>query len=205
MAWTLTGDVERFAGTAGTFLRSHPIEHTVLLTVVGRLRRQDIHAYGPDDPAFGWWQSPAGEVAGVLLHTPPHPVMFSLIPAEAVAGAVAALAGRPLPGANLPVGIAGAFAAGWRRQTGATTTEGRRSRLYRLRGLTPPPAPAGMARTATPDDRELLLRWLTAFHDEIGEPARDLGPQADDWLAAGATTLWTNGGEPVSMASRTPA
>jgi GNAT superfamily N-acetyltransferase len=202
MAWELTEDVERFSATAGDFLRSRPVQHTVLLTLVDKLRRRGKHAYGPDDPIFGWWRPPGDAVRGVLVQTPPHPMMFSEIPAEAVPAAVAAVAGRPLPGVNLTAGAAEVFADLWRQRTGGRTTAGRQARLYRLDTLTPPPAPAGTARTATPADRELLLRWMAAFHDDIGEPARDLGTLVDDFLAFGGTTLWESGGEPVSTASR---
>ena len=57
MPWELTEDVEAFASTAGEFLRSRPVEHTVLLTLVDTLRRRGLHAYGPGDPIFGWWRT----------------------------------------------------------------------------------------------------------------------------------------------------
>jgi len=202
MAWELTADVERFSEVAGGFLRSRPVQHTVLLTVVAKLRRQGRHAYGPDDPVFGWWRPAGGEVAGVLVQTPPYPVMFSDIPAEAVPAAVAAVADRPLPGANLAAGAVEDFAGLWRRHTGGQTAVTRQFRLYRLDELTARPAPAGAGRTATAGDRELLLRWMAALHEKMGEPASDLGGVVDDFLSFGGTILWESGGEPVSMASR---
>lgn len=203
MAWELTEDVEQFSEITGGFLHARPIQHTVLLTLVAKLRRHGPHAYGPDDPVFGWWRPAGGEIEGVLVQTPPHPMMFSEIPAEAVPAAVAAVAGRPLTAVNLTAGAAEVFADLWRRHTGGQTAVGRQSRLYRLDTLTPPPAPAGTARTATAADRDLLVRWLTEFHREIDEPAGHVRRQVDDFLSFGGIALWESGGEPVSMAGRT--
>ncbi len=201
MTWFLTADLEEFADTAGEFLRSRPVQHTVHLTLVGRLRRQGLHAYGPDDPVFGWWQPAGAAVGGVLLQTPPHPVLFSAIPPEAGPAAAEALAGRPLTGVNLPAGAVEGFTARWPRPA----TVQMRTRLYRLETLTAPPAPDGAARTATTDDRELLLRWTDAFHDDIGERGQDIARQVDDLLEFGGMTVWESGGEPVSMAGRSRA
>ena len=54
MTWQLTTDVAEFLDTAGEFLRSRPVQHTVFLTVTGTLRQRDPHAYGPQAPVFGW-------------------------------------------------------------------------------------------------------------------------------------------------------
>ena len=190
MAWTLTGDVERCAASAGVFLRSRPVEHTVLLTLVGTLRQRGIHAYGPDDPLFGWWQPAGGEVAGVLLQTPPRPVMFSAVPAPAVPAAVDALADRALPGVNMLAADAEVFADRWQRRTGAGRRVHMRTRLYRLAELVPPPAPPGAARPAGPADRPVLLRWTAAFHEFIGERPADPGGMGDDRPPYRRITLW---------------
>src|SRR3954467_12983406 len=129
MPWELTSDLETFAGTAGEFLRARPVEHTVFLTLVDTLRRRGLSAYGPQAPVFGWWRTrPGGPVDGVLLQTPPHPMMVSAVPPEAVPAAAEALAGRPLSGANLLAGDAPAFTAAW----GVPHRVHMRTRLYRL-------------------------------------------------------------------------
>ncbi len=199
MSWELTEDVETFASTAGDFLRSRPVEHTVLLTLVDTLRRRGLHAYGSGDPIFGWWRTPEGVIGGALLQTPPHPMMFSRLAADAVPGAVQTLRDRPLSGINMEAADAEVFASRWP----ADATARRRTRLYRLDTLKPPPPPAGAARQAGPGDRDLLLRWHAAFYDEIGEDHQgDFGPAVDDRIGFGGVTLWEAGGEPVSMAIR---
>ena len=202
MPWEMTDDVETFAEAAGKFLRSRPVEHTVPLTLVDALHRHGRHAFGPDDPIFGVWRAADGGVAGMLLQTPPHPVLFSAVPAEALPAAVDALADRPLPGANLLARDADPFVAGWRERTGVMASVRMRTRLYRLGTLTPPAVPPpGSARAAEPRDRALVLRWTTEFLAEIGEGHSDTETAVDEWISDGGVTLWETG-EPVSMATR---
>jgi GNAT superfamily N-acetyltransferase len=201
--WELTGDVEAFASTAGDFLRSRPVEHTVFLTLIDTLRRRGMQAYGSEAPIFGSWRTDDGATDGVLLQTPPYPMMFSRLPEGAAAAALDAVADRPLPGVNMLAGDADEFVAGWRKRTGAEARPGLRARLYRLAELIPPPPPGGRARVADASDRDLLRRWYPAFHDELGdvrESSYDV--LVDDRLSYGGITLWEVDGVPVSTASR---
>ncbi|MDI6098597.1 GNAT family N-acetyltransferase [Actinoplanes sp. NEAU-A12] len=100
MTWRLTSDVSAFAENAGPFLRSSPVRHTVLLTVLAALRSRGPHAYGEGDPVFGWWTSPSGEVSGALLQTPPYPLTLTEVPPEAVPAAATALAAYLLPASS---------------------------------------------------------------------------------------------------------
>lgn len=199
MSWQLTAELDAFPAAADDFVRSRPVEHTTLLTVLESLRRR-----GPlsDAPVLGWWRSPDGTVDGVMLQTPPYPVVFSGLPVGAAAAAAEILADRPLPGANLLTGDSDDFVEGWRSRTGATATVKLRLRLHRLGTLVPPAAPGGHARTAGPGDRDLLLRWCAAFNAELGELSSNLEELVDDRLSYGGVTLWEDGGEPVAMAGR---
>jgi predicted GNAT family acetyltransferase len=200
MAWHPTDDVDEFHAAAGEFLRSRPVEHTVPLTLLDTVRTRGLHAYGPGDPHFGFWES-SGAVTGAFLQTPPFPLVMTAMPAEAVPALVTLLAGRPLPGVNALATDAEVFADAWHRLTGATVTQGRRTRLFRLDTLVPPaPHPPGKARVAVDSDRELLVRWLEGFHRDVGEALRDGGVVVDEKLAYGGLTLWEVDGEPVSMA-----
>ncbi|GAA2869834.1 N-acetyltransferase [Actinoplanes cyaneus] len=197
MAWEITSDVEEFASVADAFLRSSPVRHTLFLTLIGTLRSRGSHAYGPEDPCFGWWRPPGGEVAGVLLHTPPHPVLFSALPPEAVPAAVSALAGRAVSGVNMVDGDLAAFVGD------REVAPGMRTRLHRLGTLTrPDPAPPGSARPATGADRELLIGWMGDFQAFLGEPTGDVAAVVDDHLAHAGITLWIDGNAPVAMAVR---
>jgi RimJ/RimL family protein N-acetyltransferase len=202
MTWELTEDVEEFAAAAGSFLRSRPVEHTVLLTLVGNLRRRGLRAYGSDAPIFGWWRE-NGPVSGVLLQTPPHPVLFSALPDPAVAAAVPALSGRSVPAVNLQADQPPVIVLGWRRRTGASAYPRLRVRLYLLDELDKSDLPPGQARVASEADRPLLLRWYDEFHEAIqdGTPG-NAASDVDERLAYGGVTLWEVDGDPVSMAAR---
>ncbi|BFU47120.1 GNAT family N-acetyltransferase [Krasilnikovia sp. MM14-A1004] len=204
MTWHSTDSVTEFAAAAGDFLRSQPVAHSVPLTLVRTLELDGPHAYGPDDPIFGWWRDTDGTVAGAYLQTPPYPLLLTGVPAPAVPALAEALTGRSLSGLNARAADAEVFVGEWQRRTGAASTPRVRTRLFRLGTLTPPdPHPPGRARVADRGDRDLLVRWIEAFHDEVGEAVRDSGSVVDEKLAYGGLTLWEVDGEPVSMAGTT--
>src|SRR5262247_405011 len=96
MPWHTTADLSRFDGRDGSFLRARPAENTLLLTTMDHLRTQGRHAFGTDDPVYGWWESADATVCGAYLRTPPHPVIVSTVAEEAIDSLVdiVAAAGR---------------------------------------------------------------------------------------------------------------
>src|SRR5690348_964530 len=146
MGWHLTADPEVYAARAGPFLRSRPAEHTVPLTVTEVLRARRPAASGPGAPLLGWWEDRAGVVTGAFLLTPPHPLLLTGMPDEALAElpGVIAESGRPPAAVNAAPAAAGAFAAAWTERTGLRAVPRRRLRLHRLaRLVAPDPPPAG--------------------------------------------------------------
>ncbi|MCW5249042.1 GNAT family N-acetyltransferase [Streptomyces sp. SHP 1-2] len=206
--WHLTGNLDAFLARAGDFLRSRPVLHTLALTVTETLRTRGTAVYGSEPPVLGVLER-AGRVRAVLFRTPPHPLrLTALTPdgADALAARLAAL-GHVLPGVGADRDTAVAFAAAWRRHTGATPVLHERARLYRLGTPTPPePAPEGRARVAGERDRERLARWYREFGAAVGGGVvQDHGAWADAQVAAGSVTLWeTPDGTPVAMAGLTP-
>jgi GNAT superfamily N-acetyltransferase len=203
MAWFITEDLSEYQMAAGEFMASRPVEHTVPLTVAQKLRLRGASAFGWERPMFGWWRGRDGAVTGAFLHTPPHPVLLTSVPPDAIAPLTETLvaADHGLAGVNADRAAAETFAAEWRRLTGARSRVEQRNRLYRLTELTPPsPAPPGAARVAGRADRELLIGWYGAFVREAGQGPGDLAAAVDDRLDHGGLTLWEVGGEPVSLA-----
>jgi predicted GNAT family acetyltransferase len=203
MTWVLTEDLAEYVATAGEFLRSRPVQHTIQLTVVESLRARGLATFGQPAPLFGWWRAPGGEIAAALLHTPPYPVLLTSLPEEAAQLLAEALLarGRPLPGVNAEQSAAAAFAAAWSALTGASAHLARRSRLFRLGQLTPPaPLPPGAPRVATVADRTLLESWLVAFGEEINDVQRDAAEVIADRVSYGGLTLWEVGGTAVALA-----
>jgi RimJ/RimL family protein N-acetyltransferase len=203
MAWALTEDLADCIATAGEFLRSRPVRHTIQLSVVQTLLARGGFAFGETAPLFGWWRAPDGEITAALLHTPPYPVLLTPLPGEAAQPLAEALLarGRPLPGVNAEQSAAAAFAAAWSALTGASAHLARRSRLFRLGQLKPPaPLPPGAPRVATEADRTLLESWLAAFGEEINDVQRDPAEVIADRVSYGGLTLWESGGTAVSLA-----
>jgi predicted GNAT family acetyltransferase len=207
MPWHTTTDPERFTAGAGPFLRERPVENTVHLTVVEALRAQGGDPADPAARLLGWWTDAAGGAAtGAFLLTPPHPVLLTSMPDDAVPPLADLLpeTGRPVAGVNASAPIADAFAALWSARTGAAAVPFRGMRLHRLESLVPPdPMPAGHAVTATAAHRPLLIDWYEAFARDIGEPATGVARQVDDRLTHGGLLLWAVGGEPLSLAGIT--
>ncbi|MFD4762921.1 GNAT family N-acetyltransferase [Streptomyces sp. NPDC058439] len=197
MTWTFTDDVDAFLDAAGASLAARPVENTLVLTVAAALRRGGPHAYTGSAPLLGWWRGADGEVAGTLVQTPPYRPLLGTVAPEALAPLAAAL---PLTEINADRATAEALAATW---PGHRVDQ--EQRLYRLETLVPPsPAPAGRPRAATAADRELLVRWLRAFADQVGQPGKNAERLVDERTAAGTLTLWEDGGVPVSMAGASP-
>lgn len=207
MAWQLTGDVGAYLTTVGGFLRTNAARNTIMLSVAETLQAQGLAVYGDAAPLFGWWAEPRGVVSAALLHTPPYPVLLTALPPGAAAALAAELAarGHHPPGVNAAPGPAGEFATAWAQHTGQPSRVGMRMRLYELGRLQPPePPPPGRARTALAADRELLLAWLGAFHEEAAPAGpRESERVVDDKLSFGGLVLWEHAGAPVSLAGRT--
>jgi len=206
MAWSTSNDVDEFLATAGGFLSSRPAENTVLLTVAETLRTKGSTAFGETDPHFGWWTSADGSIESAFLQTPPHPLLLTRAPDEAVTSLVDTLAAtdRPLLGINADKDAASTFATEWRRHTGATTEIGRRSRLYRLENLVMPgPGTPGTARVAEESDRDLLQGWYGSFGEEVSEASHNVTDVVDERISYGGLTLWEVDGAAVSMAGLT--
>ncbi|WP_299540140.1 GNAT family N-acetyltransferase [uncultured Streptomyces sp.] len=197
MTWTFTEDVTVFLDAAGAALAARPAENTLLLTVTAKLRDTGPGAYGTEPPLLGWWCAPDGEVAGTLVQTPPFPPILG---ASAPEAAVALLDALALPGVNADRGTATVFTARWPRHRVEEEL-----RLYRLGTLVPPtPPPAGRGRVATLADRDLLVDWIHAFGQEIGQPAGRARTNVDERVSRGGLTLWEVDGEPVSLAGLSP-
>src|SRR4029450_9920560 len=116
MPWHTTTDLDRFDARAGAFLRARPTQNTLLLTAMDYVRMQGNHAYGDDDPVYGWWELPDTTVCGAFLQTPPYPALMSSVPDEAVESLVDIIAG--MGRINAERRVAEAVAARWLARTG---------------------------------------------------------------------------------------
>jgi len=209
MAWTLTRSLDPFSRTVGELLRAEPVQHTLPLTLLATLRTSGSSTFGDDAPRYGWHSSADGRIDGVVMQTPPFPVLVAALPAGSAADLIRLLGedgGLPAA-ANVSSSDEAALCTAWAEATGGSTTVAQRQRLFRLDRLVPPdPAPPGAARIAGPGDRELLIEWSEAFAREAHGAARsNTARTVDDRLSHAGLTLWEASGRPVAMAGTTRA
>lgn len=204
-------DVDAFLASAGPLLLEDEARHNLILGIAGTLR---------DHPAVYaqyhlWIVEDGHDVVGAALQTPP----FNLVvpqprTPEALVALAEALHGDAveLPGVTAAVPEGERFAEAWSARSGLRPRLRVAQRVYRATEIRAPAAVPGRARSATADDRELLVSWIRAFADEVlhdvGSPARDAERTVDGRLreGAGGFVLWEDDG-PVSLAGfggRTP-
>ena len=185
-----TDDPAEVLSSVGGFLLSEPVLHNLILTLIhGRISHPEPGRY--------WYCD-----GGVVFQSPlDFPATITPMSSEVVEAMVDAIsdAGVLLPGINGEAGTAARFAGQWTERHGSAAIPSAGMRLYELgepRLLSAP----GRMRRANAGDRSLLLQWMDAFHDDIGEPRRDSGPLID----RRAFYVWEDG-ELVSMVAHTDA
>lgn len=208
MGWNLSTDVHEFLAEAGRFLRADPVEHTVQLVATATLVERGTHAFGDHEPLFGWWRpdSAGAGVGAVAVRTGSYPLLLTRMP-EPAAGLLAGLVADRQPSlqeVSGPAETAYAFGAVWEGHSGAAGEITLRQRLYRLDGLAAPdPQPPGAARVATGDDRDLVMSWGEAFHQDVFGAGAVNRALVDDRLGYGGLVLWEADETPVAMAAHT--
>jgi GNAT superfamily N-acetyltransferase len=197
--------VDDFLAIAGPYLTAREAEHNLILGVASSLEPSSV-APDRNSPSFAVVLGGGGDVLAALLRKPPYnPVLSEVVDVAAVDVLVDALRDEPYPGVIGPKRAAARFAAQWRRRTGATERLVMEERIFALDRVAPPPRPAaGTWRTARPDDRDLVARWVVAFVADAGVPDQlpdDPLATADRWIAGIGRQLylWEDGGRPVSI------
>jgi GNAT superfamily N-acetyltransferase len=204
MRATFHQTAKRFLGAAEGFLLSDPLSTNVVAVLAGRIAAEAQPR--SDDYLWATVEDDDGRVLGVAMHTPPHGLFVSRMPAGAAAVLAGALAdaGRALPGVNGAVSAIAPFAGAWAALTGQASTVVTAMRMYQLGELARPSGvPGRPAVAAAPADVALAASWFGAFHDEAQPraPVEDWRALAERRVAAGEVHLWHDGGAPVAVAA----
>ncbi|HKG49061.1 MAG TPA: GNAT family N-acetyltransferase [Actinomycetales bacterium] len=198
-------DPGAFVERVGAFLRNHPVEHSVLLTVSAQAVAGEL-APADGGALWLWAEDPDGTVRCAAMQTPPHPLQLSLGPDDAVRQlAEAVWRVRPhLPGVGGVVPAPEVFASRWLALGGPAAETGMRQGVFVADSVSPPPGVPGRRRPAEPSDGDLLRRWADAFGHETGTggSGEDL---VDPRLAAGRLHIWEVDETVVSMTAVTAA
>lgn len=150
-----------------------------------------------------------GRVAGVAMHTPPYHLFLPRLPAG-VAGQIALSltdSQRAVDGVSGETTAVAEFVVTWTDRTGGSSVMVMAQRMYRLQELKRPRSSSGEARRARPDDRDLLVDWVSRFHAEAtpDRPGEAPASWVDRRLGGGQLWLWWDGARPVSVAGISPA
>ncbi len=199
-------DARSLLSDCAAFLLQREAENNLILGLLAGVAARTVAMDGPPYLAAVL----AGEGAVLVgLMTPPHNLVLSHC---ALSDALRLLAEDALKFSPVPPGVlarketARDFCAIWRDLTGTGAHRSMAERIYELTAVGTVRGVAGAMRAACPNDRELLVRWTTAFMEEAGTVVGDARLAAqrsvESRLAAGPDAgicLWEDKG-PVSLA-----
>lgn len=186
----VTTNAERICALLDPMLAADPVRYTVLGWV------RTLLASGQGD---GWCAVPADGRAMAVRSGPETPIVITgddtsigpLIEPLRALPSVAGITGT--------VDVVDAVVAAW-----GVPHHRIAERLFRLDQLAPPAAVLGSPRSASTDDRALLMDWYMAFAGEAHDGAAASEQSVDRALAWGRIWLWTVDGRPVAMAGQRP-
>ena len=149
---------------AKIFLRSKPVHHNLILTL--------LHArVAQYEPGRYWVVTDGNAVVGVVFQSPLcfRAVVTPMVP-EVVLPVVDAISdtGVKLPGVVGDAATAAYFAGQWAERQKSPVVPFIAQRLYEVDKVKVPTAVEGHFRKAVPDDRERLVDWVRRFYTDIG-------------------------------------
>ena len=194
-----TDNPERALAEAALFLKSKPVEHNLVLTLLEQRRHRPA-------PGRYWTVRNGGDVEGFAMRSPgDKPLLLTPMSreaAESVAAVIAADEYVAIPGVTAEAGTAAAFAGTWSELVPGRVDVREGQRLYRLGELSLVEGAPGRLRQAHEDERGLLAEWVTAFCADTGAVAGDPAEMVSQEMTAGCLFVWDDGGA-VSVARAT--
>lgn len=189
--------VGSFWQVAQQYLLQHEAEHNALLGIVQTLL--DYPERYPEPPYLAIVHT-NDRIEAIAIQTPPNGLLLSkAVDLQAVKQIAEDLQQDPLPGVNGLVAETATFVQEWQRLTGQSYRQTLESRIYQLTQVNPVIVTCGSLRSATEQDRSLLLQWFAAFNSEIDILAEDEAErQVEVQLKRQSIYLWEDQ-VPVSM------
>lgn len=189
------GAPRRVLNDARAFLVSDPVRHNLILTLLD-------NSVASPEPGRYWIVEVDGRTAGVVFQSPVQFVAtVTPMPTEAVVAAVQNIIhdGVELPGVCGEAATAAEFAGHWAEETKSPARPVQGQRIYELQSVISVRAVSGQLRRAGSHDRDLLVAWYSAFHDEAWESVSDLAPVVHRRVPTGELWIWEDEG-PAAMA-----
>jgi len=180
---------------ADSFLRSDPVRHNVILTLLHK-------RVANPSPGRYWVVDLDGRTAGVAFQSPlDFPATVTPMPREAATATVDAIVDQRvrLPGVNGEAATTARFAGHWTERTKSAARPVQGQRIYEVDVVRPGAPVSGRVRPGRDADRELLVRWFEDFGAATGDSSGDAAEVVDLRLAAGQLWVWDDDG-PMAMA-----
>lgn len=209
MNLTRFDDPQRFYDRMEGFLLQNEAANNMILGLARRLFN-NTDPYGSRLPAYMGMVEANGVIQGVAIRTPPHGMIFSLMPDESPVPLFVDDLRQlydSLPSAAGPKATVKAFAEQWEQVSGQTTQLRMAQRIYQLTAVIPVTGVLGELREATAADRDLVVDWTVGFNTdaleaitrEAAETIIDSYFQYEDRYVF----VWEVDGQPVSMTGAT--
>jgi uncharacterized protein len=189
---------DTFLAAAESWLLEAEAENNLLLGLALARRGR------PTAGAAPYWASvhDPGRVVACACRTPPHPLVLSRIPQQAVAG-LAEHVGRAYPslnGVNGPATDAEAFAHAWIARHGGSWRTRFRMRVHELTKVSfAGPRARGSLRKVMGSELPLAEKWMEEFVSDVG-----VSPSGSDVarrIDSGQLFFWIDGERPRAMVS----
>ncbi len=188
---------DSFYQRATPWLLRKEAEHNLLLGLAERLRSGN-HAY--DDPIYLATVEDDDEVIGCAMRTPPHKLLLTRMPQEALPLLIEDVAElySTLPGILGSEEAARSCAEIWCRMRGSEFSRGMRQGIYALEKVAAPAQPAaGHLRSAAESNFVLVCKWSDGFHRDIG--LAEVPVEQIERLISGRHLFIWEDGEPKSI------
>jgi predicted GNAT family acetyltransferase len=195
-------DARAFLDGAGSLLLADEPRNNLILGISGTLVEQPDR-YG--EKRFWLVTGDAGEPVAAAIRTPPYNLLLGGCRDGAALEALVDGVDEDLPGVVGSHPEVDEFVRLWTRSHPVAPRVLREQGVYALEQVRPVPSAPGASRSATRDDRAMVLAWMIAFGEEVLEeddPGRTEAQEAVEHrlgAADGGFGLWEDGGEVVSM------
>jgi GNAT superfamily N-acetyltransferase len=182
-----TDSPEQVLEDAGSFLRSDPVRHNVILTLL------ELRITYPE-PGRYWIVRLDDDVSGVVLQSPTDfYATFTPMVRPAVTAVVDAIVDQDIhvPGINGEAATAARFAGHWTERTRSAACPVGGQRIYEVERVVAPERVSGRLRAAAREDRDAVVTWFEGFHSETGESSGHApAVVAKHLLRAGQLWVW---------------
>ncbi|MYE90884.1 GNAT family N-acetyltransferase [Candidatus Poribacteria bacterium] len=201
-------DANELISLSGAYLELNESENSLPIGLSYRLA-ENFRYYGPESPLLLSILE-QGRAVGVAIMTPPRRLILSRFETSvevAMVHLTRYLRGidMPIPGVAGPATEAQVFSHCWIEGIPSVSSKPvMRLRIFEARKVADLPLSPGKLRLACMADQPLMMQWIAAFSEAIGEPvdSNTARSNVEQYIEDRQLYIWDDGG-PVSIATET--